>query len=157
VGMVVAVGPGVEGISVHDLVLPRRPNLGTWRRLAVFESSHLFRLPATSASPDALANLLAYAAAYCMLRDFGALKPGDTIIQSSAETVVGQTIIHLSKLLQIKTINLVNPRDDFDEIADKLQARGATHVWKNEGSIAERIKRSRLPLPRLGIDDQGSQ
>lgn len=155
VGMVVAVGPGVEGIAVHDLVLPKKPALGTWRRLGVMEASHLFRLPATTASPDVVANFFAYAAAYAMLRDFGDLKPGDTIVQSSAETATGQTVIALCKLLQIKSINLVNPRDDFEEIADKLQARGATHVWKNEGSIVERIKRSRLALPRLGLDDQG--
>jgi mitochondrial enoyl-[acyl-carrier protein] reductase / trans-2-enoyl-CoA reductase len=155
VGVVVAVGPGVDSLAVHDLVLPRRPNIGTWRRLGVFEASHLFRFPPTNAAPDAIANFYAYSSAYCMLRDFGALKPGDTIIQSSAETVIGQTIITLCKLLQMKTINLVNPRDDFDEVADALQARGATHVWKNEGSIAERIKRSRISMPRLGIDDQG--
>jgi trans-2-enoyl-CoA reductase len=102
-----------------------------------------------------IANFYAYCTAYCMLRDFGRLKPGDTIIQSSAETVIGQTVIVLCKLLQMKTINLVNPRDDFEEVADRLQALGATHVWKNEGSIPERIKRTRIALPRLGIDDQG--
>lgn len=155
VGMIVAVGPGVEGFKVHDLVLPKRPNLGTWRKLAVFESSHLFRFPPTSLGPDVIANFYAYSTAYCILRDFGALKPGDTVIQSSAETAIGQTIISLSKLLQIKTINLVSPRSDFEEISDKLQARGANHVWKNEGSILERIKRSRIAMPRLGIDDQG--
>jgi trans-2-enoyl-CoA reductase len=155
--MVVAVGPGVDGLSLQDLVVPNRANVGTWRRLAILEASSLSRLPPTTASPDIIANFFAHATGFCMLRDFGSLKPGDTIIQSSGETAIGQTVIALCKLLQIKTINLVNPRNDFEEIADKLQARGATYVWKNEGSIQERIKRSRIAMPRLGLDDQGGQ
>lgn len=95
------------------------------------------------------------ATAYCLLRDFGSLKPGDSIVQSNADSAIGQAVIALCKLLNIKTINLVEPRPDFEEVADKLSARGGTFVWKNEGSILDRIKRSRGALPRLALDNQG--
>lgn len=155
VGMVVCVGPGVERLAVHDLVLPKEPGLGTWRKFGVFRESKLFRVPPTTASPEALAHFFSYCTAYRLLHDFGSLKPGDTIVQSSPESAIGQTIILLAKLLQIKTINLLDERPDFEVLSDVLAGKGATHVWKNTGSVLERVQRTRLALPRLGIDDRG--
>jgi trans-2-enoyl-CoA reductase len=155
VGMVVRVGPGVEALNLRDLVLPGTPLVGTWRRLGVFNHRKLYRLPATNASAEGLANFWAYCTAYRLLEDYGSLRPGDTIIQSDAETAVGQALMQLCRVLQIKTINLVDAREDFDTIADLLHGQGGTYVWKNEGAVNERLRRSGVPMPRLGISMQG--
>jgi mitochondrial enoyl-[acyl-carrier protein] reductase / trans-2-enoyl-CoA reductase len=134
--------------------LPRTPTFGTWRRLAVANHAKLYRLPPTTASAEALANFLAYCTAYRLLEDYGSLRPGDMIIQSDAETAVGQAVIQLCRVLQIKTINLVDARDDFDAIADLLHGQGATYVWKNEGALSDRLRRSGAVMPRLALCTQ---
>jgi len=155
VGLVVAVGPGVEGIKPQDLVIPKNPIVGTWRRLAIIHQRKLHPFPPNTVEPEVIANFYAYATAYRLLEDFGSLRPGDTIIQSNAHTAVGQGVIQLCRILRIKTINLVDERDDFDEIVDMLHAQGATHVWQNTGSVASRIARTRTALPRLALDAVG--
>lgn len=155
IGMVLRVGPGVKSLKERDLVMPNEPLVGTWRKLAVLDSNKLFAFPPTTQGAEVIANFYAYLTAYRLLEDYGAIKPGDTIIQSQADTAVGQAVIQLAKMLHIKTINLVDDRDDFDEVVDHLNAQGATHVWKNTGSILSRIKKTRTSLPRLAIDAQG--
>jgi mitochondrial enoyl-[acyl-carrier protein] reductase / trans-2-enoyl-CoA reductase len=155
VGLVLRVGPGVKDLAVRDLVLPRTPLLGTWRRLAVAKESGLYRLPSTTLAPEALASFFSFGTAYRLLEDYGALLPGDTLIQSNADSAVGRAVIQLCRLLQIKTINLVEDRGDFEAVADVLNGLGATHVWKNVGSIEERLRRSNAALPRLALDATG--
>ena len=47
--------------------------------------------------------------------------------------------------------------DDFDDVSDTLHAMGANYVWKNTGSIVDRLKKARSGgLPRLGLDCIGS-
>ena len=155
VAMVVAVGPGVRHLKVHDLVQPRSPFGGMWSSFSVARETGLRLLPPTSAKPDLLACFNAFSTAYWLLERFGSLRPGDTIIQSQADTAVGQAVIQLAKALHLKTINLVDEHEDFDLTADVLNGLGATHVWKNSGSILTRLQKLGASRPRLAIDGQG--
>lgn len=54
--------------------------------------------------------------AYRMLKDFVALKPGDTVIQNGANSAVGQLVIQLCKIWGIKTVNIVRDRPDIENL-----------------------------------------
>lgn len=155
VGVVIEVGEGVRGLRPHDLVIACHPFAGTWRPLGVLDQHHLQPVPPTDVGPALLANFFSFVTAYRLLEDFGSLLPGDSIIQTGPETSVGQAVISLASLLGIKTINLLDDRDDFQEVVDALHALGATHVWKNEPAVVTRLEKSRTPKPRLAIDSRG--
>jgi trans-2-enoyl-CoA reductase len=155
VGLVVAAGPGCDRIKTNDLVVPVRPALGTWQTLGVHQARDMAPFPPLSLEPAQIASFLALCTAYRLLDAYGSIRPGDTIIQSNADSAVGQAVIQLCKVLHLESINLVADQDGFDEVDDALRAQGATHVWKDSGSVASRIKRTRTALPRLGFDNLG--
>jgi trans-2-enoyl-CoA reductase len=47
------------------------------------------------------------ATAYCLLREFETLKPGDVIIQNGANSMVGLAVIQMARDMGVKTINVV--------------------------------------------------
>eukprot|EP00669_Euglena_mutabilis_P001445 TRINITY_DN11843_c0_g1_i1.p2 TRINITY_DN11843_c0_g1~~TRINITY_DN11843_c0_g1_i1.p2 ORF type:complete len:290 (-),score=114.50 TRINITY_DN11843_c0_g1_i1:215-1084(-) len=158
VGVVLLVGPGVQALKPKDLVLPLSPVVGTWRPLAVVPAALLLPFPATPLPPTVVATFYAFLTAYRLLEDFGSLRPGDTIIQSDADRLVGMAVIQICKVLKISTINVVEDDDAFDTVSDTLHALGATYVWRDTGSFSERLKKTRgAAPPRLGLDSRGNQ
>lgn len=155
IGLVVRAGPGAGGVRDGDLVVPVRPALGTWQTLGVHHARDLRTVPPVSVELATLANLMAYIAAHRLLEAYGEIRPGDTVVQSEADSPLGQAVIQLCGLLHLKSINLVADNEIFDELDDTLRAGGATHVWRNTGSIAERIGRTGAAMPRLGLDGIG--
>lgn len=116
VAVVTGVGSGVTGISENDWVIPSSPGFGTWREGAVAKADSLLKVP--NDIPAAYAATLAVnpATAYRLLRDFGALKPGDVIMQNGANSMVGLAVIQMAKELGIKTVNIVrSDRPDVDK------------------------------------------
>jgi mitochondrial enoyl-[acyl-carrier protein] reductase / trans-2-enoyl-CoA reductase len=59
--------------------------------------------------PAAYASTLAInpATAYCLLREFVKLSPGDWIIQNGANSMVGLAVVQMAREMGIKTINVV--------------------------------------------------
>lgn len=70
--------------------------------------------------------------AYRMMKDFGDIKSGDTIIQNGANSAVGVYAIQLAKLWGIKTINIIRDRGNKDEIIQELKNYGADIVLTEE-------------------------
>jgi len=155
IGLVVCAGPGAEGARQGDLVVPIRPALGTWQTLGVHHARDLRAVPPVALELSQLANLMTYAAAYRLLEAFGSIRPGDTIVQSASDGPVGQAVIQLCDLLGLTSINLIQDREGFDEVDDMLRALGANHVWRDRGSLIDRIKRTGAAMPRLGFDAVG--
>ncbi len=155
IGVVIKAGPGADNIRDGDLVVPAQPVMGTWQTLGVHHARDLRPVPPVSLEVPLLANLMAYFTAYRLLEAFSSIRPGDTVVQSGADSPVGQAVIQICGLLHLETISLVSAGETFDEVDDALRAQGATHVWKDNGSIIDRIKRARAAMPRLGLDCVG--
>ena len=126
-----------------------------WRQWAIAPSYDLLVIPPCTIRPEMLAVLPSFLAASKLLEDYGSLKPGDLLIQSGADTLTGQAIIQLCRILQIKTINLIADDENFEETADTLNGLGATYVWRNKGSVKLRLEKAHIPKPRVGIDAHG--
>merc|ERR1719231_1403256 len=73
--------------------------------------------------------------AFRLLEDYGNIKPGDTIIQNSADMPVGQAVIQLCKMLKIRTINLVPDDASFARTKELLMQLGATMVLKDNTNV----------------------
>src|SRR5258707_14577408 len=130
-GRILAVGPGVENVTVGDRVLT--PLYGfAWAERIVVAAQGLFALPA-DADPQQLAMLsINPPTAALLLSEFVDLSPGDWVVQNAANSGVGRAVIAFAKARGFKTINLARRPELIDEL--KARGGGLTHGECQEGT-----------------------
>jgi len=151
VGQILAVGPGVENVSVGDRVLT--PLYGfAWAERIVVPAEGLFALPA-NADPKQLAMLtINPPTAGLLLSEFVDLAPGDWVVQNAANSGVGRAVIAFAKARGLKTINLVRR----PELIDELKALGGDLVIVDRPEGLDLAKEALgTAAPRLAIDGVG--
>lgn len=149
VGIVRAVGPGVDHLKVGDRVLALLACRGNWRTRQVAPAARLFALP--DADPLQLAMLTVNpATARLMLGEYATLERGDWVIQNAANSGVGHCVIALAKAAGLRTLNVVRRAD----LAPALEALGADAVLVDGPDLDQRVMAitSKDGLPKLGID-----
>src|SRR5208282_6925842 len=135
VGRILAVGVGVENVKVGDRVLAPLSSF-TWRERMVVSANGLFPLPA-DADPRQLSMLaINPPTAALLLSDFVNLKPGEWLVQNSANSGVGRWVIAFAKTRGLKTVNIVRR----PELVAELEAIGGDLVVVDSPDVAERIK-----------------
>jgi NADPH:quinone reductase-like Zn-dependent oxidoreductase len=135
VGRILAVGAGVENVKVGDRVLAPLSSF-TWRERMVISASGLFALPA-DADPRQLSMLaINPPTAALLLSEYVELKPGDWVVQNSANSAVGRWVIAFAKARGLKTVNIVRR----PELVPELKAIGADVVVVDSPDVAESIK-----------------
>ncbi|MEO0536557.1 MAG: zinc-dependent alcohol dehydrogenase family protein [Cyanobacteria bacterium P01_A01_bin.123] len=136
-----------KGIDVGSLVL--LPGGGTWATEMVRNIEELVPLPEADADVDQLSMLTVNpATAYLLLRDYVELKPGDWVIQSAANSAVGQYVIQLGKAREIKVACVVRS----EAAKAKLLADGADAVFVDGPDLAERVQAEIGSKMRLALD-----
>src|SRR4029077_796680 len=135
VGRVLAVGRAVQNIKVGDRVLAPLSSL-TWRERMVLSADGLFALP-PNADPRQLAMLaINPPTAALLLSEYVNLKPGEWVVQNSANSGVGRWVIAFAKRRGLKTVNIVRR----PELVPELEAIGGDIVVVESPDISERIK-----------------
>ncbi|HEV3417245.1 MAG TPA: zinc-dependent alcohol dehydrogenase family protein [Pirellulales bacterium] len=135
VGLVLAMGPGVQNVKLGDRVLAPLSSF-TWRERMVLSADGLFALP-SDADPQQLAMLaINPPTAALLLSEYVNLKPGDWVVQNSANSGVGRWVIAFAKTRGVKTVNIVRR----PELAAELKAIGADVVVVDSPDIAKEIK-----------------
>ncbi|KAG7469099.1 hypothetical protein MATL_G00125270 [Megalops atlanticus] len=159
VGVVTEVGSQVTSLKVGDWVIPRDAGLGTWRTAAVFSEKALTPVPSDIPLLSAATLGVNPCTAFRMLSDFEALRPGDSVIQNAANSGVGQAVIQIAAARGIHTINVVRDRPDFQQLSDRLQELGASHVIKEETLRKPEMKElfKKVPRPRLALNGVGGK
>src|SRR5580704_15919603 len=151
VGRVLAVGPGVENVTVGDRVLT--PLYGfAWAERIVVPAEGLFAVPA-DVDPQQLAMLtINPPTAGLLLTEFVDLAPGDWVVQDAANSGVGRSVIAFAKARGFKTINLVRR----PELIDELKALGGDLVILDAPEGLDLAKAALgTAAPRLAIDGVG--
>jgi NADPH:quinone reductase-like Zn-dependent oxidoreductase len=134
VGRVLAVGSGVKNVKVGDRVLAPL-SCFTWRERMVV-SDGLFALP-RDVDPQQLAMLaINPPTAALLLSEYVDLKPGEWVVQNSANSGVGRWVIAFAKKRGLKTVNIVRR----PELVDELKAIGGDVVVVDSPDVSERIK-----------------
>jgi len=97
--------------------------------------------------------------AYHMLKDFIELKPGDTVIQNLANSMVGQAAIQISHHLGFKSVNVIRSRPNIDEIKQYLSGLGADYMITEEELRTPTIENifKEIPRPRLALNGTGGR
>jgi NADPH:quinone reductase-like Zn-dependent oxidoreductase len=135
VGRVLAVGAGVENVKVGDRVLAPLSSF-TWRERMVVPASGLFALP-PGADPQQLSMLaINPPTAALLLSEYVNLKPGEWVVQNSANSSVGRWMIAFAKARGLKTVNIVRR----PELLPELQAIGGDVIVVDSPDVSKEIK-----------------
>ncbi len=135
VGRVLAVGPGVANVQVGDRVVAPLSSF-TWRERMVVSANGLFAL-ARDADPQQLAMLsINPPTAALLLSEYVNLKPGDWVVQNSANSGVGRWVIAFAKARGFKTVNIVRR----PELVAELKAIGGDVVVVDSPDVSKEIK-----------------
>ncbi|KAF9309189.1 mitochondrial 2-enoyl thioester reductase [Podila horticola] len=143
VARIIQVGTKVQDLKVGDWVVMGSAGLGTWRSHGNFKATDLTRITekAGRGGKDGaprldrlqLATLTVNpCTAYRMLRDFKTLSAGDYIIQNGANSGVGEAVIQMARMLEVKTINIIRNREGHEQVAERLRVLGATHILTDD-------------------------
>ncbi|MFZ0680669.1 zinc-dependent alcohol dehydrogenase family protein [Candidatus Binatus sp.] len=148
VGRVLAVGAGVDNVKVGDRVLAPLSSF-TWRERMLVSAKGLFALPA-DADPQQLSMLaINPPTAALLLSEYVELKPGEWVVQNSANSAVGRWVIAFAKSSGLKSVNIVRR----PELVPELQAIGGDVVVVDSPDVSKEIKAAVGPAElRLALD-----
>jgi NADPH2:quinone reductase len=113
-GIVEALGPGVEGWAIGDRAVPLGAQ-GTWAERLVTPADNLVRLPEDLPEDQAAQIIVNPLTAWLMAQELG-LGPGQWLLQSAAGSVVGRCLIQLARLKGFRTLNLVRRPEQIMEL-----------------------------------------
>jgi NADPH:quinone reductase len=138
VGIVDAVGPGVNHVAVGQRVFALNERGGNWSEYAVIPAATAIPAPVGICDEQVASFLINPASAILMLRHVLAVPRGEWLVQSAAGSELGRMIIRLAKRDGIRTLNVVRRRAAVAE----LEALGADAVIvSTERPIDEQVRR----------------
>jgi NADPH:quinone reductase len=136
-GVVDAVGPEVEGLSVGQRVFARNSDGGNWAQFAVVPAARAWPVPNEFADEQIASLMINPATAILMVRHVLAVPRGEWLLQSAAGGELGRMIIRLAKHDGIRTINVVRRKEAVQE----LKNLGADEVIvSSEAPIDEQVR-----------------
>lgn len=136
-GVVVAVGEGVEDLTVGDRIAYATGPLGAYAQERVMPAEHALKLPATIADETAAAMMLQGMTAQYLLRQTYAVKPADTILFHAAAGGVGLIACQWAKALGATVIGTVGS----PQKAELAKANGCDHtILYREEDVAARVR-----------------
>ena len=146
-GTVRAVGASVKSLAPGDKVMILlRAN---WAEQVLAEESEAIKLPPGIDLQQASMLKVNPATAHLMLRDYVDLNPGEWVIQNTANSGVGTSLIKLAKARGLKTVNIVRR----ESAAEYCRALGGDVALVDGDDIAERAAEATGGAEiRLGID-----
>jgi len=153
-GVVTSVGSSVKNFSVDDVVFSQAP-LGEFREVVKVSSKKLVKV--SPGVPSEYASIIdAPCTAEHLLKD---VKAGESIVQSGADSLVGQSVIQLAQARGITTINIVSSVADDDEMIALCSNIGGDVVCPSTYAVSHRFKDlvSDLPKPVLAIHSETLQ
>lgn len=132
-GVVAAIGPGVDAVTVGDEVLGFTNSRASQAEYVVVPAAQLAAKPANVSWEVAGGLFVAGTTAYAAVRSVD-LKPGDTVVIAGAAGGVGTIAVQLAKRSGATVIGIAGPAND-----EWLSAHGVIPVNYGDG-LAERLR-----------------
>lgn len=147
-GRIAAVGDGVHNVAPGDRVIILNSARNGWRERALYPADGLLPMPA--ADPVGLALLAANPpTALLMLELFVSLAAGDWVIQNSANSSVGVSLIQIARARGLRTVNVVRRAG----LEAALAGFGADVTLVDGPDLRQRVVEATHGAPiRLAID-----
>ncbi|CAD6198592.1 unnamed protein product [Caenorhabditis auriculariae] len=158
VGRVVKCSPG-SAFSKGDHVTLFTMNTPFWTEYGIVDEEDLLKIDNRISVPMAATLMVNPPTAWVMLKDFIDLSPGDYIIQNSANSGVGRSVIELCKAFGYKSINIVRDRPAIESLKTELWKLGADHIFTEEEFAKEGRKfvKTLSSPPKLAMNGVGGR
>lgn len=136
-GVVSAVGPGVDGVSVGDEVVAFGTPTGGFAEFALVQASEIRPLPKGLDFSEATGLGYAYGTGYYGLKYCGHLQPGESLLVTGAAGSVGLAAIQLGKVLGARVIAAAS---SAEKLALAKEAGADELINYNEEDLKARAK-----------------
>jgi NADPH2:quinone reductase len=134
VGVVEAIGPGVDTVEVGQRVVTVLVT-GTWQELVVVAASQVVVVPDQLSDSSACQMITNPLTALLLVRESG-VQPGEWLMQTAAGSTVGKLVVQLARHRRIPTINVIRRRAAVDEIRD---LGGSEVICTEDEDLATRV------------------
>jgi NADPH:quinone reductase-like Zn-dependent oxidoreductase len=134
VGVVEAIGPGVDTVEVGQRVVTVLVT-GTWQELVVVAASRVVVVPDQLSDSSACQMVTNPLTALLLVREIG-VQPGEWLMQTAAGSTVGKLVVQLARHRGIPTINVIRRRAAVDEIRD---LGGSKVICTEDEDLATRV------------------
>ena len=153
-GVIASVGPEVSGFRVGDRVFVPI-DTGAWREYVTVPASGLYSaIPPNIPALQAAMLRVNPPTAWRMLHDFVKLRPGDWVLQNTANSGVGRAVIVIAKAMGVHTVNVVRR----PELIPELRALGADAVFVESDQLVREIGETAAPgRVRLALNAVGGE
>lgn len=156
VASIEVVGPGVRDYEEGDWVIPLRDGLGTFTSLAIWDDKDFMKVPKEIMPVEYMALHRELCVGYYLMETVAAdLKAGDALVVNAANGAVGQVVIQLCRLMNIRAIAITRRHDNFSDTKAWLEFLGAYKVFADDEPIVPALQREYASLPRLAFDGVG--
>lgn len=156
VGVVEVVGPGVRDVEDGDWVVPLRDGLGTFTSLSIWDDKDFMKVPKEIMPVEYMALHRELCVGYYLMETVAAdLKAGDALVVNAANGAVGQVVIQLCRLMNIRAIAITRRHDNFSDTKAWLEFLGAYKVFADDEPIVPALQREYASLPKLAFDGVG--
>lgn len=139
-GIVDAVGPGVEGLSVGERVstLPYfYDNRGASTESMVIDARYVAKAPPNLSAAECASIWMQYLTAYFPLAEVSRVGPGSHVLVTAATSTAGAASLEIGRLRGATMIGTTRSAEN----ADYLRSKGADHVIvTGTGNLAENIR-----------------
>lgn len=156
VGRIVALGEGVQGLSVGDRV--RMPeDAGVWREAITVPATEAEKVPSDVPAELAAMAFINPMTVWRILHDFVDLKPGDWVLQNAGSSALGQCLVQMAHALGLKTVSMVRNVEKWEP---ELKALGGDAVLPEEKDSIKKIVEivgGKENLPKLALNSIGGE
>ncbi|CAL2036577.1 unnamed protein product [Caenorhabditis brenneri] len=158
VGRVFKAGPGSR-FKVGDHVTIFSAETPFWTEYGVVDDCELVKLDNRIPLDLAATLMINPPTAWIMLQKYVKLEKGDYVIQNSANSGVGRSVIELCKAFGYKSVNIVRDRKNIESLKTDLWKIGADHVFTEEEfkSTSKKFLKSINSRPKLALNGVGGK
>ncbi|CAO4369541.1 unnamed protein product [Caenorhabditis nigoni] len=158
VGKIIKAGSGSR-FKVGDHVTIFSAETPFWTEYGIVDDEDLVQLDNRIPLDLAATLMINPPTAWIMLQKYVKLEKGDYVIQNSANSGVGRSVIELCKAFGYKSINVVRSRPNIKELKTDLWRIGADHVFTEEEfkETSKEFLKSIKSRPKLALNGVGGK
>lgn len=158
VGKVLKAGSGSR-FKVGDHVTIFSSETPFWTEYGIVDDDELIKLDSRIPLDLAATLMINPPTAWIMLQKYVKLAVGDYVIQNSANSGVGRSVIELCRAFGYKSINIVRNRKNIEALKTQLWRIGADHVFTEEEfkETSREFLKSIKVRPKLALNGVGGK
>jgi NADPH:quinone reductase-like Zn-dependent oxidoreductase len=135
VGVVDALGDGVEGVAVGQRVITAGIT-GTWQQYVVADAARVVAVPDRMSASTAAQLLTNPLTALLLVTRELEVRPGEWLLQTAAGSTVGKLVLQLGRHFGFRTINVVRRRSAVEQL---LELGGTEVICTEDEDLRERV------------------